>query len=367
MSDNCGTQFRKKDFAFGRCYGRGAFGKVVAVKRKAKKPETWYAAKVLDKKLGAKVQSDLKHIITEVNILVNVQSKFIANLHGGFCDENSLYLIIDLLIAGSLDDQLKVMPDQKEENARFYVSNILAALEHLHMHKIIHRDLKPDNILMCDKGYLKLVDFGASYMGTEKNKSCNFRSGTIPYMAPEIFCKSPRHNYTVDIYAVGVILFEILYKKVPYERGLKQAAPFIEKAKRDKEAEVPAGYAVKFEKLASNNEIPSAECQDIVHRMMDIRPWARLGAVSGIKEVFEHSFFEDYDFQSMMDKSMVAPYIPDINGVAVNNQHEDCLDLFGGGDDEAPPLTEAQAAIYSEIEETLSNFNDSKSNAAILA
>jgi serine/threonine kinase 32 len=340
---------------------------VVAVKRKAKKPEMWYAAKILDKKLGAKVQADLKNIITEVNILVKVQSKFIANLHGGFCDEDSLYLILDLLVAGSLENQLHAMPDQTEENARFYISNILAALEHLHMNRIIHRDLKPGNILMCDKGYLKLVDFGASYIGTEKNKSCNYRSGTIPYMAPEIFCKSPRHNYTVDIYALGVILFEILYKNVPYERGLKQAAPFIEKARRDMESEIPAGYAVKFGKLPSTNDIPSEECQNLVHRMMDIQPWSRLGAESGVKEVFEHSFFEDYDVQSIMEQTMVAPYIPNIKDSAVNNQHEDCLDIFGGHEEETSPLTEEQALIYSKLADTLSKFNDSKSNAVIPA
>jgi serine/threonine protein kinase len=359
--DEAGTNFSKKEFAFGRCYGRGAFGKVVAVKRKSCK--TWYAAKVLDKKLGAKVQEDLKHITTEVNILVKLQSKFTANLHGGFIDKDSMYLVIDLLKAGSLDDQLKVMPDLTEAMARFYTSNVLAGLEHIHEHNIIHRDLKPDNILMCDKGYLKIVDFGASYLGTEKSKSCNFRSGTIPYMAPEMFCKNPRHNFTVDIYATGVLLFELLYKKVPYERGLKNAAPVVEKAKRDKEAEAPVGYAVKFENLASTTAKPTPECQDLIHRMMDIRSWKRIGATDGIKEVFEHSFFEDYDLGSVLDQTMVAPYVPDINGGAVNNQHEDCLDLFGSEKEEDVPLTEAQLATYEKLAETLANFNDKNANA----
>jgi serine/threonine protein kinase len=318
--------------------------------------------KVLDKKLGAKVQADLKHIITEVNILVKLQSNFTANLHGGFVDKDSLYLVIDLLKAGSLDDQMKVMPDLTENMARFYTSNMLAGLEHIHEHNIIHRDLKPDNILMCDKGYLKIVDFGASYIGTEKNKSCNFRSGTVPYMAPEMFRKNPRHNYTVDIYATGVLLFEILYKKVPYERGLKQAAPFVEKVKRDKEAEVPAGYAVKFECLASTKEKPTSECQDLIHQMMDIRPWKRIGTTDGIKEVFEHPFFEDYDLVSVLDQTMVAPYVPDINGGAVNNQHEDCLDLFGSEKEEEVPLTEAQLATYETLGKTLANFNDKNTN-----
>ena len=348
--------FSKKDLTFGRCYGRGAYGKVVAVKRKGKKSEPWYAAKILDKKLSAKAQPDLKQILMEVNILVKVQSKFIANLHGGFCDKDSVYLILDLLLAGSLEGHLKIMGDQTESNARFYISNIFAALEHLHSHRVIHRDLKPDNIVMCDNGYLKLIDFGASYMGTDKNKSCSLRSGTIPYMAPEIFCKSPRHNHTVDFYATGVILFQILYKRVPYERGLKQVAPIIEKAKSDKSAEVPPGYAVKFEELAASKEIPSEECQNMVHRLMEIRPWARLGSEGGVKEIFEHSFYKDYDFQSIMNQTVVAPYIPDIQGGAINSQHEDCLDLFGK-DDEAAPLTPEQEAIYFELANTLSKFD----------
>jgi serine/threonine protein kinase len=318
----------------------------------------------LDKKRNAEAQADLKQIIMEVDILVKVQSKFIANLHGGFCDKDSVYLILDLLLAGSLDSQLTIMGDQTESNARFYISNIFAALEHLHFHRVIHRDLKPDNIVMCNNGYLKLIDFGASYMGNEKNKTCSFRSGTIPYMAPEIFCKSPRHNHTVDFYAAGVILFQILYKRVPYERGLKQAAPFIEKAKSDKSAEIPPGYAVKFEELAASNEIPSEECQNMVHRLMEIRPWARLGSEGGVKEIFEHSFYKDYDFQSIMNQTVVAPYIPDIQGGAINSQHEDCLDLFGR-DDEAAPLTPEQEAIYFELADTLSKFNNSVSNSQL--
>ena len=61
-------------------------------------------------------------------------------------------------------------------------------------------------------------------------------------------------------------------------------------------------------------------------------------------------------------QTMVAPYVPDINGGAVNNQHEDCLDLFGSEKEEEVPLTEAQLATYETLGKTLANFNDKNTN-----
>jgi serine/threonine protein kinase len=345
-----------KSFDFGRCYGRGAYGKVLAVKKKGS--QEWYAAKVIDKKHAAAIQSDLKHVVTEVTILAKVNSKFIANLHSAFMDQTSMYLIIDLLVAGSLRDHLTIMPAQTEDNSRFYVSNVLAGVRHLHDHQIIHRDLKPDNILITNGGYLKLVDFGASYIGAENHLTCNLKSGTPPYMAPEMFCRGSRHNHLVDIYAVGVILFEVLYKKVPYERGLKQAAPFIEKAKSHRNLKMPAGYEVKFEKLEATTFVPSSGCQNLIHRMMDIRPWKRIGSNGGVKEIFEHTFFEEYDWRSIIDHTMTAPYIPDLLRSAINNQHEDCLDLFGSEEAGREPLTVEQLATFSKLEVIFSKVND---------
>jgi protein kinase A len=96
----------------------------------------------------------------------------------------------------------------------FIIACLTLCLEYIHKKRIIHRDIKPENLVFDSDGYVYLTDFGISKVKTSKN--VRDTSGTPGYMAPEcIFSKN--HSFSVDFYAMGVLMHEIITKKKPYE------------------------------------------------------------------------------------------------------------------------------------------------------
>ena len=99
----------------------------------------------------------------ERNALVFAKSsEWITTLYASFQDEEHLYLVMEYVSGGSfralLNNRETIM---KEEEARFYVAEMILALEELHRQRYIHRDIKPDNYLLDSKGHIKLADFGS--------------------------------------------------------------------------------------------------------------------------------------------------------------------------------------------------------------
>ena len=100
-----------------------------------------------------------------------------------------------------------------EEQTKFFTVCILTALEHIHKNGIIHRDIKPENLIFDSQGYLHLTDFGIAKPYRVENAKDT--SGTPGYMSPEILARK-NHSYSVDYYAVGIIIHECIMGKRPY-------------------------------------------------------------------------------------------------------------------------------------------------------
>jgi serine/threonine protein kinase len=100
-----------------------------------------------------------------------------------------------------------------EQQTKFTLVCILFGLEYLHNKNIIHRDIKPENLVLDDLGYIRVTDLGIARV--YRNNNYHDTSGTPGYMAPEVLCLQ-NHTYAVDFFAVGVIGFEMMFKKRPY-------------------------------------------------------------------------------------------------------------------------------------------------------
>lgn len=92
-------------------------------------------------------------------------------------------------------------------------------VEYLHKNNVIHRDIKPENLILDKRGYLRITDLGVAKMARPNNKFDT--SGTPGYMAPEVMIKQD-HTFAVDFYAIGVIAYEFMLGRRPYEGENRQ-------------------------------------------------------------------------------------------------------------------------------------------------
>ena len=220
-------------------------------------------------------------------------------MHFSFQDSDNLYLIMDYLSGGDLRyhlSQRKAYPFN-EAQVKFFISNIIIALEYIHNQQIIHRDLKPENLLLDTKGYVRLTDFGiATTINNIENSYSMEYCGTIGYMAPEVILKMG-YNYTVDFFALGVIGYEFMLGNRPY---------YGRNRKEMKELILSYQAKIKFNKIKKGW---SDNSRDFINKLLIRRPIKRLG-YSGINEIKNHPWLKDINWDLLKKKKIKAPYIP---------------------------------------------------------
>jgi serine/threonine kinase 38 len=109
-------------------------------------------------------KNQIMHVRTEREILTSAKIPWIVNLKFSFQDENYLYLVMDYLPGGDLMSLLMNKNILTENESKFYIAELILAVESVHKLNCIHRDLKPDNILINKEGHIQLSDFGLSKM-----------------------------------------------------------------------------------------------------------------------------------------------------------------------------------------------------------
>ena len=172
-----------EDFKQLKVLGQGSFGKVILVKNE--KDDKLYAMKILDKKYIVK-RKQVSHTQTERALLEKLKHPFIVRLNYAFQDSKKLYFLTEFLQGGELFFHLRRNSGYKEKAVRFYMCQILLALEYMHNNNYIYRDLKPENILIDKEGNIKLTDFGLSKIMPKEEKITYTMCGTAEYLAPEI-------------------------------------------------------------------------------------------------------------------------------------------------------------------------------------
>ena len=203
------------DFSLtGKRIGRGTYGSINLVVHK--KSGKQFALKTISK--GDINNSVLAaDVYREIEVHQRLRHPSIIKLYTHFEDKQNLYLVLEYAANGSLFHHLRKRRDPlPEAEARTLYTQICEGIAYLHSQTMIHRDLKPENVVLDANRRVKIIDFGWCIQTMENRQTV---CGTIDFMAPEIF-EGRGYSFEVDLWALGILLYEMLHKKVPFSSKL---------------------------------------------------------------------------------------------------------------------------------------------------
>ena len=260
--------------------------------------------KIIDKK-------SIKSINSERELLSELYSPFIVNMHYAFQDKEYLYLVMDLLSGGDLRYHISIHKKFSEEQTRFFICGIILSLEYIHSKGIIHRDIKPENLVLDEKGYIRLTDFGIAKKNLEDNSSET--SGTPGYMSPEVI-NSKNHSFPADYFALGVIGYEFMKGNRPYKGKNRKE---IKEQMNERQAQITLKEIIKnnYENVENINEGEnwSKESIDFINKLLIRNPEERLG-FGGVQDLKQHLWLKYYPWNLMYNKALPPPFIPSDKG-----------------------------------------------------
>jgi len=197
--------------------GEGGMGAVFLADRTGGEFEQQVAVKLLKQGFVSKIA--LSRFISERQILARLHHRFIAQLiDGGTTDEGMPYLVMEYIEGLPLLDFCNGQKLDLKARLELF-QKICSAVQYAHQHLVIHRDLKPSNIMVTEDGSPKLLDFGISKLvsveGDTQQTQTEFRALTPGYASPEQV-KGDTISTATDVYSLGIILYELLTGKRPY-------------------------------------------------------------------------------------------------------------------------------------------------------
>lgn len=331
------TRLRHGDFQILTQVGQGGYGQVYLAQKKDTREIC--ALKVMSKKLLFKLD-EVKHILTERDILTAAKSDWLVKLFYAFQDPENIYLAMEYVPGGDFRTLLNSTGVLHNRHARFYISEMFSCIDALHVLGYIHRDLKPENFLIDSTGHVKLTDFGlaAGILNPNKIESMRikleevgktpvpfgrpmqqrsvkerrdgYRSlrerevnyaksivGSPDYMAPEVL-KGEEYDFTVDYWSLGCILFEALAGYPPF-----------------------AGSTVDetWQNLKHWQQVLRKPEYDDPNYFLSKRTWGLITRLvaskeqrfQNIKEIHTHEYFGEVDFNALREAR--PPFVPDLD------------------------------------------------------
>ncbi|XP_023632782.1 serine/threonine-protein kinase RHS3 [Capsella rubella] len=350
-----GTKIGINDFRVLKRLGYGDIGSVYLVELKGANPTTYYAMKVMDK-ASLVSRNKLLRAQTEREILSQLDHPFLPTLYAHFETDKFYCLVMEFCSGGNLYSLRQKQPNRcfTEDAARFFASEVLLALEYLHMLGIVYRDLKPENVLVRDDGHIMLSDFDLSLRcsvnptlvksfngggatgiidnnaavqgcyqpstffprmrkSSKKNrksksdfdgslpelmaeptdvKSMSF-VGTHEYLAPEII-KNEGHGSAVDWWTFGIFIYELLHGATPFKGQGNKATLYN-----------VIGQPLRFPEYSQ----VSSTAKDLIKGLLVKEPQNRIAYKRGATEIKQHPFFEGVNWALIRGET--PPHMPE--------------------------------------------------------
>ena len=352
-------KINKSNFIFERILFKNKYLKIWKVKYK--KTYKQYLIKEYSK-LQLIDKNLINFLLEEKQILCNLNFIFITKLYFIFQDNLNLYFLMDYYSGGSLQFHLKnnnnsIINYDKEKKLKFILSNILLSLNYIHSKKIIYNNLNPKNLLLDNEGFINLIDFKNSKYSNynnelnkidfNNNKNLLNKNFYIEYLAPEIILNK-KYNFSADYYSLGLIGYEIIFGKKPYENL---------NFDNNKINQIKNLIFVKNINLFKIKNIDfnySNECLDFINKLLCRKPNYRLGYY-GINEIFEHKWIKNVNWENLINKKIKSPFDINNNIEYFNqnvNKFNNDLDLIGN------ETIERYKKIFENYNEYNNYFNE---------
>ena len=289
-----------EDFEIKKVLGKGSYGKVCLVQYKPTKE--FFAMKSLKKDISLDYEQEESAII-EKTILQSLEHPFLVGMIFCFQTEEKIYFIMPYVKGGELFQHLRQMKTFPENEVKFYAACVGLAIDYLHKNNIIYRDLKLENILIDEDGYIKLIDFDLAKIVEKDEKAMSF-CGTPEFLAPEVIT---REGYCLssDWWSYGILVYEMLCGFPPfYSENTSDMFELI------------LNSNLRFPKRVVLEDVT----KDFVSKLLIKNQNLRLGAKGGFDEIKIHDFFKGFNFDDLLRKKIVAPFLPKVSNVFdVNN------------------------------------------------
>ncbi|CAD8067515.1 unnamed protein product [Paramecium sonneborni] len=281
-----------KDFTLVKCIGVGGFSRVYLVRKRDN--GKFYALKLIDKNF---IMENQKEVIVqnERDIMVKMDNQFITPLHFAFETKYYIAFVLDYCAGGELFYHLRKLKRLNEQDAKYYFVEICIGMAYLHSQNIIYRDIKPENILLDLHGHLLLSDFGLSKPNMSPEDFAYSFCGSPEYMAPEMLLKTG-HNYLVDCYCLGALLYELVTGLPPFYSHNTQE---IYNSILTEQVQFPPYVQI------------SDQLKDLIYQLLEKEPSQRIGQTQGVIEILTHPWFADADFEAIVNKKIKPPYKPE--------------------------------------------------------
>lgn len=265
--------------------GSGSFASVYKVVEKSS--GIILAMKCLSKKFLEKKKM-LSYAQSEIEIMKELDHPFILKLYYSITNEFCIYLILEYCEQGDLESIME-KKGISEVQSKFYLAEILLALEYLHSKGVIYRDLKPANVLIDSQGHVRLADFGLAKAIGETEQSVSTMVGSPAYISPEILARE-NISKAADLYAFGIVMHQLLTGELPFAQ-IDMDKIFM---------------LIRNSRFTFSNKLKK-EAKELIRLLLNRKAERR----PKFRDIKKHNYFADVNWELLKAKRYLPPGIED--------------------------------------------------------